>query len=108
MKGTIKDLIKLSGVQGYVVVNQKSVQMKLPSMHRFAGSKERIKRLYDDLVLAKKRPGNIVEIFLDDTVLTIFINGTIMLIVLSSPKVNLALVRMTGKLVIANIVKEMN
>jgi hypothetical protein len=108
MKGTIKDLIKLSGVQGYIVANQKSIQMKLPSMHRFAGSKDRIKQLYEDLVQTKKRPGNIVEIFLDDMVLTIFINGMIMLVVLSSPRVNLALVRMTGKLVIANIVKEMN
>lgn len=106
MKGTIKDLLKVSGVQGYIVANQKNIQVKLPSMHRLAGSRDRIKLLYDDLVQAKARPGNTIEVFLDDMVMTIFINGTTMLIVLSSAVVNLALVRMTGKLVIANIAKE--
>jgi hypothetical protein len=108
MKGTIKDLLKVSGVQGYIIANQKGIQIKLPSMHRLSGAKDRIKILYDDLVGAKKRPGNTVEVFLDDMVMTIFVSGTTMLIVLSNALVNLALVRMTGKLVVANIVKESN
>lgn len=107
MKGTIKDLLKVSGVQGYILASQKSIQVKLPSKHRLAGAKDRIKLLYDNLVQADKRPGNTVELFLDDMVMTIFISGTNMLMVLSTAQVNLALVRMTGKLVIANIAKEM-
>lgn len=107
MKGTIKDLLKVSGVQGYIIASHKNIQIKLPSMHRLAGAKDRIKLLYDDLMQAKKRPGNTIEVFLDDMVMTIFISGTTMLIVLSSALVNLALVRMTGKLVVANIMKEM-
>lgn len=107
MKGTIKDLLKISGVQGYIIASQKNVQIKLPSAHRFSGAKDRIKLLYDDLIQSQKRPGNTIEIFLDDLTLTVFINGMIMLMVLSSPRTNLALVRMTGKLVIANIAKEL-
>jgi len=108
MKGTIKDLLKVSGVHGYVLATQKNIQIKLPSLHKFANAKDRIKLLYEELAQAKKRPGNIIEVFLDDIVLTIFMNGMTMLMILSSPHVNLALVRMTGKLVIANIVKEMS
>lgn len=108
MKGTIKDLLKVTGVQGYVIANQKSIQIKLPSKHRFANAKGNIQKLYDSLALSQKRPGNIVEVFLDDMILTIFISGQNMLMILSSPRVNLALVRMTGKLVIANIAKEMH
>ncbi|HHO76122.1 MAG TPA: hypothetical protein ENN05_06800 [Deltaproteobacteria bacterium] len=106
MKGTIKDLLKVSGVHGYALIQDKSIQIKLPSKHKFSGSKESIKMLYDNLVPVEKRPGNVVEIFLEDMVLTIFVNGTIMLVVISSTRVNLALLRMTGKLVIANMVKE--
>lgn len=106
MKGTIKDLLKISGVQGYALATRKNVQIKLPSMHLFANAKDRIKLLYDHLAQERKRPGNIIEIFLEDMVLTIFMSGTTMLMVLSSPKVNPALLRITGKLVIANIVKE--
>lgn len=107
MKGTIKDLLKVSGVQGYILASRKNIQIKLPSKHRLAGAKDRIKLLYDDLVHSKKRPGNTIELFLDDMVMTIFVSGMTMLMVLSSAQVNLALVRMTGKLVIANIAKEM-
>ncbi len=82
------------------------MQIKLPSKHRFAGAKKQIKLLYEDLMQTPKRPGNTMEIFFDDLVLTVFTNGITMLMVLSSTRVNLALVRMTGKLVIANLVKE--
>ncbi len=106
MKGTVKDLLKISGVHGYAIVRDRNMQIKLPSKHRFAGAKNQIKILYDDLMQAQKRPGNTIEIYLEDLVLTVFISGITMLMVLSSTRVNLALVRMTGKLVIANLAKE--
>jgi hypothetical protein len=106
MKGTIKDLLKISGVHGYAIARDKNMQIKLPSKHRFAGAKNQIKLLYDGLVQAPKRPGNTMEIFFEDLVLTVFLSGMTMLMVLSSTRVNLALVRMTGKLVIANLAKE--
>ncbi|HOO37887.1 MAG TPA: hypothetical protein PLU81_02450 [Deltaproteobacteria bacterium] len=106
MKGTIKDLLKVSGVHGYIIAREKNIQIKLPSRHKFSGAKNNIKSLYDSLVPVKDRPGNVVEIFLEDMVLTIFISGMTMLMVMSSLRVNLALLRMTGKLVLANLVKE--
>jgi hypothetical protein len=106
MKGTVKDLLKISGVHGYVIARDNALQMKLPSKHRFAGAKRQIKKLYDDLVQSRKRPGNTIEIYFEDLVLTVFLSGVTMLMVLSSTRVNLALVRMTGKLVIANLAKE--
>ena len=106
MKGTIKDLLKVSGVHGYIVAREKNIQIKLPSRHKFSGAKDRIRLLYDTLTNEKSRPGNIVEIHLEDMVLTIFISRTTMLMVMSSLRANLALLRMTGKLVLANMVKE--
>jgi hypothetical protein len=107
MKGTIKDLLKVSGVHGYVIAGPKGIQIKLPSKHRLAGEKARFKVIYDDLAQDWKRPGNTVEVLWEDLVLTIFVNGSAVLMVVSSHNVNLALVRMTGKLVMANIVKEL-
>mgnify|MGYP001176588753 CR=1 FL=1 len=106
MKGTVKDLLKVSGVHGYALVRDKSIQIKLPSKHRFSGAKDSIMRLYQNIVPVQKRPGNIVEIYLEDMVLTMFVSGITMLMVISSTRVNLALLRMTGKLVIANMTKE--
>ncbi|MFY9399495.1 MAG: hypothetical protein WAR22_14135 [Desulfomonilia bacterium] len=106
MKGTVKDLLKISGVHGYVIARDNTLQMKLPSKHRFAGAKTQLKKLYDDLAQSPKRPGNTIEIYFEDLVLTVFLSGVTMLMVLSSTRVNLALVRMTGKLVIANLAKE--
>ncbi len=106
MKGTIKDLLKVAGVHGYIIAREKNIQIKLPSRHKFSGAKNNIRLLYDSLVPVEDRPGNVVEIYLDDMVLTIFISGMTMLMVMSSMRVNLSLLRMTGKLVLANIVKE--
>ncbi|MGC9325493.1 MAG: hypothetical protein ACP5G0_12190 [Desulfomonilia bacterium] len=106
MKGSIKDLLKISGVHGYAIAQDKSVQIKLPSKHPLAGAKEQLKTLYDDLAGTQSRPGNVVEIFLENLLLTVFLNGSMMLTVFSSPQVNQALVRMTGKLLIANLSKE--
>ncbi|HNY66293.1 MAG TPA: hypothetical protein PKM41_12735 [Deltaproteobacteria bacterium] len=107
MKGTIKDLLKVSGVHGYVIASPKGVQIKLPSKHPLAGTKDRFKALYDELVKSGKRPGNTIEVLWEDMVLTAFISGTASLMVVSAHNVNLALVRMTGKLVMANIIKEL-
>jgi hypothetical protein len=108
MKGTIKDLLKVSGVHGYVIAGPKGIQIKLPSKHLLAGAKDRFKIIYDNLVQAPKRPGNTVEVIWEDMVLTIFVNGSAALMVISGNNVNMALVRMTGKLVMANIVKELH
>jgi hypothetical protein len=62
--------------------------------------------LYKDLISDNDRPGNTVEILLDDVLLTVFLSGSTMLMVLSSLRVNQALLRMTGKLIIANMSKE--
>jgi len=106
MKGSIKDLLQIPGVHGYITAQGKNVQIKLPSKHIFSGAKDRIWLLYKELMEHEKRPGNTVEIVLEDTLLTIFITGNIMLIVLSSLQANQALLRMTGKLIIANMHKE--
>jgi len=106
MRGTIKDILHITGVQGYIIVTEKNIQIKLPSKHKLARAKDRIRRLYNDLADEKQRPGNVVEIYLKDMIVTVFMNKTTMLLVLSSQRVNLALLRMTGKLTLSNIVKE--
>jgi hypothetical protein len=106
MKGSIKDLLQIPGVHGYITVQGKTMQIKLPSKHTFSGAKDRIWLLYKDLMEHQSRPGNTVEIVLEDLLLTIFITGNTMLIALSSLRANQALLRMTGKLIIANMQKE--
>ncbi len=106
MKGSIKDLLQIPGVQGYIIVQDKSMQIKLPAKNKFSGAKERLWLLYQDLVGDSNRPGNTVEILLDDVLLTVFLSGTTMLMVVSSLRANQALLRMTGKLIIANMTKE--
>ncbi len=106
MKGTIKDLLQIPGVQGYVIAQGQNIQIKLPGKHAFSSAKERLMNLYNDLAANGKRPGNTVEILLEDMLLTAFLSGGTMLMVVSSLRVNQALLRMTGKLIIANMVKE--
>ena len=106
MKGSIKDLLQIPGVQGYIIGQEKGMQIKLPSKHKFSGAKDRLMILYKDLMSNNDRPGNTVEILLDDVLLTVFLSGNTMLMVLSNLKVNQALLRMTGKLIIANMGKE--
>ena len=106
MKGTIKDLLQIPGVQGYVIAQGKNIQIKLPVKHKFSAAKEQLLVLYTDLANNGKRPGNTVEIILEDTLLTAFFTGVTMLMVISSLQVNQALLRMTGKLIIANMAKE--
>lgn len=106
MKGTIKDLLKISGVYGYSIARGNTLQVKLPSKHRFAESKQRIRQLYESLMAEPNKPGNVIEIYLEDIVLTIFLSGSTMLMVISNGLTNLALLRMTGKLVLASLVKE--
>ena len=106
MKGSIKDLLQIPGVQGYIMGQGKGMQIKLPGKHKFSGAKDRLMILYNDLISDNDRPGNTVEILLDDVLLTVFLSGSTMLMVLSSLRVNQALLRMTGKLIIANMSKE--
>jgi hypothetical protein len=106
MKGTIKDLLQIPGVHGYIIVQGKTVQIKLPAKHKFADAKERVMLVYNALSDPGKRPGNTVEVLLDDVLLTAFLAGNTMLMVLSGLRVNQALLRMTGRLIIANMGKE--
>ena len=106
MKGSIKDLLQIPGVQGYIIGQGKGMQIKLPAKHKFSGAKDRLMILYKDLISDNGRPGNTIEILLDDVLLTVFLSGSTMLMVLSSLRVNQALLRMTGKLIIANMSKE--
>lgn len=106
MSGTIKDLLNITGVQGYVIASGKNLQVKLPSRLGLSGTKDRIMDLYKELIQEPKRPGNTIEIFMEDSIITIFLGGSSMLMVVSSGNTNTALLRMTGKLVLANIVKE--
>lgn len=106
MKGSIKDLLQIPGVQGYIIAQGKSMQIKLPSKNKFSGAKERLMLLYHDLTGDSNRPGNTVEILLDDVLLTAFLSGSTMLMVVSGLRTNQALLRMTGKLIIANMAKE--
>ena len=106
MKGSIKDLLQIPGVQGYIIAQGKSMQIKLPAKNKFSGAKDELWLLYHDLIGDNSRPGNTVEILLDDVLLTIFLSGETMLVVVSSLRANQALLRMTGKLIIANMTKE--
>ena len=106
MKGAIKDLLQIPGVQGYIIAQGKSMQIKLPSKNKFSGAKDKLWLLYHDLIGDNVRPGNTVEILLDDVLLTVFLSGDTMLMVVSSLRANQALLRMTGKLIIANMTKE--
>ncbi len=106
MKGAIKDLLQIPGVQGYIIAQGKSMQIKLPSKNKFSGAKDKLWLLYHDLIGDNCRPGNTVEILLDDVLLTVFLSGDTMLMVVSSLRANQALLRMTGKLIIANMTKE--
>lgn len=106
MKGSIKDLLQIPGVHGYIVAQGKTMQIKLPSKHRFSGAKDRLLLLYRGLVENHQRPGNTVEILLDDMLLTVFLTGSTMLMVISGLQANQALLRMTGKLIISHMDKE--
>jgi hypothetical protein len=106
MKGTTKDLLQIPGVQGFAVVDGKGVYLKLPSRHPFSHSKDRFMRLYEELSIKGARPGNTAEILLDNMLFTLFFSGPTMLAVLSDPEVNQALLRMTGRVIIANMVKD--
>ncbi|HOJ14736.1 MAG TPA: hypothetical protein PLS81_08310 [Deltaproteobacteria bacterium] len=101
MKGSTKDLLQIQGVQGFVLTDGRNVQVKLPSTHPLSGAKERFKRLHQELGRKGARPGNTVEILLDNVLITLFFSGSTMLAVLASPDVNQALLRITGRLIIA-------
>lgn len=106
MSGAIKDLLNINGVQGYVIASGKNLQVKLPSRLGLSSTKDRLMHVYKALINEPKRPGNTIEIYMEDSVITIFLSGSSMLMVVSNTSANTALLRMTGKLVLANIVKE--
>lgn len=98
--------MQIPGVQGYAVLDDRSVQIKLPSKHPFASAKERFRRLYESLAGQGSRVGHTVEILLEEMLITVFMTGPLMLVVMSGIKVNQALLRMTGRLVIAGMASD--
>ena len=105
MKGTIKDLLNIYGVEGYVITTNKTIQIKIPSKYKTQNTKKQFRDLYKNIMEEKERPGNIIEVYLEDVVVTIFINGSTIMMVLSKKGANSAVLRMTGKLVIAGLAK---
>lgn len=105
MKGTIKDLLNINGVEGYVIITNKTMQIKIPSKYKTRNTKKQFGDLYKNIMEEKERPGNIIEVYLEDVMVTIFINGSTTMMVLSKKGTNQAVLRMTGKLVIAGIAK---
>ncbi|MEA2101916.1 MAG: hypothetical protein U9P80_05000 [Thermodesulfobacteriota bacterium] len=106
MKGTIKELLKAPGVQGYVIIRPKGIQIKLPAKYRVTDAKKRLRNFYDGLMDRDDLPGNILELYTDNMVIVSCISRNTMLMVFSSRTTNMAILRMTGKLVLANIIKE--
>jgi hypothetical protein len=53
----------------------------------------------------EERPGNIIEVYLEEAMVTIFINGSTIMMILSKKDTSPAVLRMTGKFVIAGIAK---
>jgi len=105
MKGTIKDILNIQGVQGYIIAGNSNIQIKLPSKFNISDSKDRISRLVADISKEKNIPGGIIEIFTNDLTLVVFCSSLPVLIVITSNVASLPLVRITGKLVYANILK---
>jgi len=106
MNASIKDLLKIEGVHGYALVDSKGALIKLPSKHRLCDSKAFFTGLRRQLIEESDRPGSVVEIYLEDMILTAFLARSTMLTTVSSRRTNLALLRMTGKLVAANLSKD--
>lgn len=105
MKGSIKDLLNIKGVEGYIIATGKNIRIKVPSKHQLQDGKKHIRDLYKEVMKDEERPSNIIEIYLEDALFTIFISESTMMIVLSQKETNPAVLRMTGKLVIAGIAK---
>ncbi|OPZ59203.1 MAG: hypothetical protein BWY87_01120 [Deltaproteobacteria bacterium ADurb.Bin510] len=106
MNASIKDLLKIDGVHGYALVDSKGAQIKLPSKHRLCASKAFFTGLRRQLLEESDRPGSVIEIYLEDMILTVFLARSTMLATVSSRRTNLAMLRMTGKLVTASLTKD--
>jgi hypothetical protein len=106
MKVTIKDLLNITGVQGYILAGRKNIQVKLPSKFNITSIKEHIPKMYKDLMDEKNEPGNIIEIFTLEIAVIVFCSAMPLLIVVTNNAANIPLIRITGKLVHANLIKE--
>jgi hypothetical protein len=106
MKGTIKDLLNIPGVQGYILAEMNNIQIKLPAKFNISNAKEHILKMYKDLVNEKNKPGNIIEIFTLGMAVIVFCSATPLLMVVTNNTANISLIRIKGKLVYANLIKE--
>ncbi len=105
MEGTIKELLRIPGVRGYAIVTAKKMRIKFPVEYKSRDLKDRFKQLYDDVMDGDKRPGDIVEVCMEDMDITMFINKDLMFLVLSNKITNNTLLRMMGRLISARTVK---
>ena len=106
MKGTIKDLLNIPGVQGYILAGKNNIQVKLPAKFNITSAKEHIPKMYKDILNEKNKPGNIIEIFSLGMAVIVFCSAMPLLIVVTNNTANIPLIRIKGKLVYANLIKE--
>jgi hypothetical protein len=106
MKGSIKEVLNIPGVQGYIVAGRNGVQVKLPSKFSIPDARERFTRLLNDLADDRNRPNSLIEIFTGSMAVVIFCSASPVLIVVTSNIANLPLIRIRGKLAHLNMVKE--
>ena len=106
MKATIKDLLNIPGVQGYILAEINNIQIKLPAKFNITNAKEHIQQMYKDILNEKNKPGNIIEIFTLGMAVIVFCSAKSILIVVTNNTSNIPLIRIKGKLVYANLIKE--
>lgn len=106
MKGSIKDILGIPGVHGYILAAKDNIQVKLPSRFELKDSKNRIGKLFNDIIQGKDFAGNLIEIYAYDMSIVIFCSSEPILAIIASNTAPLSLIRITGKLVYAGITGE--
>lgn len=106
MKGTIKDLLNIPGVLGYIFAGKKDIQIKLPGKINTAAAKENIAGMFSNLMNEKTKPGNIIEISTPEMAVIIFCSTAPYLMVVTDNPANIPIIRIKGKLAHANLIKE--
>jgi hypothetical protein len=106
MKGAIKDLLNIPGVQGYILAEMNNIQIKLPAKFNTLSAKEHISKMHKDILNQKNKPCNIIEIFTSGMAVIVFCSATPILIVVTDNTAGIPIIRIKGKLVHADLVKE--
>jgi hypothetical protein len=106
MKRTIKDLLNIPGVVCYILAEIDNIQIKLQAKFNITSAKEHISKMYRDLLNEKNKPGNIIEIFTLGIAVMAFCSAAPLLKEVTNNTANIPLMRIKGKLVYANLLKE--